>query len=120
MKPILVSTPGHAFSTEHSRVFVLVPPPQVAEHSENGDQSDHFGTNRSPLENVVNAVVVAAVVSASGSFVGSTVSSDVGSTVDSVVTRSVTGIEFVTILVDVEMVVVVMVEVSASEIKYLT
>ena len=81
MKPILVPTPGHAFSTEHSRVFVLVPPPQVAEHSENGDQSDHFGTNRSPLENVVKTVVV----SASRSVVGSTVSSDVGSTVDSVV-----------------------------------
>ena len=49
-------TPGQAFSSEHSRVFVLVPPPQVAEHSENDDHSDHWGTNRSPSEKVVKIV----------------------------------------------------------------
>ena len=74
-------TPGQAFSAEHSRVFVLVPPPQVAEHSENDDHSDHWGTNRSPSEKVVKIVVVSTFVFSIGSSVGSTVVSVDGSVV---------------------------------------
>ena len=50
MKPFLVADPEHAPSMEHTRDLILVPPPQVVEHTENGDHSDQLAIPRSPSE----------------------------------------------------------------------